>query len=83
MPEIKKVTIYSTPTCPFCKMAKAFLKENNVSFEDKNVADDESAREEMMKKTHQLGVPVLDIDGKIIVGFDKQAISETLGLKKK
>ncbi|MBD3313242.1 NrdH-redoxin [Candidatus Woesearchaeota archaeon] len=76
----KKVLVYSTPTCPFCKMAKEFLKENNIEFEDKNVADDEDAKNEMMDKSGQMGVPVLDIKGKIIVGFDKNEISEALGI---
>ena len=79
----KKVIVYSTPTCPFCKMAKEFLKENNVDFEDKNVAEDEDAKKEMIDKSDQMGVPVLDINGKIIVGFDKNEILEALGLSEK
>ena len=75
MPE---VTIYSTPTCPWCHMAKEFLKEKKIAFKDVNVAADRKAAEEMVKKSGQMGVPVIDIDGKIIVGFDKNAIKEAL-----
>ncbi len=75
-----KVTIYSTPTCPWCHKAKEFLKANNIKFEDKNVAEDEAARNEMQEKSGQLGVPVLDIDGNIIIGFDQEAIKKALNL---
>ena len=74
------VKVYSTPTCPYCKTVKAFLTENKVSYEDINVADDQDAAKEMTDKSGQMGVPVLDIDGKIIVGFDKKAIKEALKL---
>ena len=73
-----KVTIYSTPTCIYCKMAKEFLNANNISFTDHDVASDEKAREEMIQKTGQLGVPVIDIDGSIMVGFDKGKMKELL-----
>lgn len=76
-----KVTVYSTPTCVFCKMAKAYFAEHNVQFEDKNVMTDIPAQEEMIKKSGQLGVPVIDIDGKIIVGFDKAKIASLLNIK--
>ena len=76
-----KTTVYSTEACPWCKVAKDFLKENNIEFEAKNVADDEAARGELMQKSGQLGVPVLDIDGAIIVGFDKKAISKALNIQ--
>lgn len=62
-------------------MAKDFFKENNVVFTDFNVAEDKKAREEMIKKTSQMGVPVIDIDGEIIIGFDKPKISEVLGIE--
>lgn len=75
-----KTIVYSTDTCPWCTVAKDFLKENNVEFEVKNVAEDEVAKDELMQKTGQLSVPVLDIDGKIIVGFDKEAITKALSL---
>jgi len=75
-----KTTIYSTQACPWCTVAKDFLKENNIEFEAKDVAEDEAARAELMQKSGQLGVPMLDIDGTIIVGFDKEAISKALDI---
>ena len=75
-----KVIVYTTPTCPYCVRAKQFLKENNILFENIDVSIDEKAAEEMVEKSGQMGVPVLDIDGKIIVGFDKEQIRESLGL---
>lgn len=77
-----KVTIYTTPSCVYCKMTKAFFKENNVVYEEKDVSTDAAARDEMIAKSNQMGVPVIDIDGKIIVGFDKNRISELVGIKK-
>ena len=76
-----KVTVYSTPTCPYCKIAKEFLKQNNIEFKDIDVAADKAAADDMVKKSGQMGVPVLDIDGTIIVGADKPAIKKALGLK--
>jgi len=75
-----KVTVYSTPVCPWCHKAKDFLKENNIEFEDKDVSSDEAAKNEMTEKSGQMGVPVLDIDGTIIVGFDVEAIKKALNL---
>ena len=72
---------YSTPTCVYCKMAKEFFKNNNVSYEEFNVAEDGKAREDMFNKSHQMGVPVIDINNQIVVGFDKKAIVTMLGLK--
>jgi len=76
----KKVRIYSTPTCPFCIRAKQYLKDNNIAFEDIDVSANQQAAEEMVAKSGQMGVPVLDINGDIIVGFDKEKIKEALGL---
>ncbi len=76
----KKVKIYSTPTCPFCMMSKKFLKENNIDFEDIDVSTDQAKAQEMVQKSGQMAVPVIDIDGEIIVGFDKEKIRKTLGL---
>jgi len=76
-----KVKIYSTPTCPYCKMAKQYLTENNVEFEDVDVSSNQTAAQEMISKSGQMGVPVLDIDGQIIVGFDKGKIKQLLGIK--
>lgn len=72
------VKVYSTKTCPWCHKAKAFLKEKGIKFEDIDVATDQKAAKEMIKKSGQMGVPVIDIDGKIIVGFDQAAIEKAL-----
>ena len=72
------VTIYTTPTCVYCKMTKEFFKEHNVQYTEKDVAGDAVAREEMVKKSGQMGVPVIDIDGELIIGFDKERLSELL-----
>ncbi|MCM8801289.1 MAG: glutaredoxin family protein [Candidatus Omnitrophica bacterium] len=76
----KRVKIYSTPTCPWCQRTKQFLKENNIEFEDFDVSSNQEAAEEMIRISGQMGVPVLDIDGEIVVGFDKERIKELLGL---
>ncbi|OGY63352.1 MAG: NrdH-redoxin [Candidatus Harrisonbacteria bacterium RIFCSPLOWO2_02_FULL_41_11] len=78
MPE---VIIYSTPTCVYCKMAKEFFKKNNVRYAEHNVAEDDAAREEMVNKSHQLGVPVIDINGEIHVGFNRSELEKALGLR--
>lgn len=75
------VKIYSTPTCPFCHKAKAFLKEHNVKFVDVNVAEDDKARDEMVEKSGQMGVPVIEIDGEFIIGFDEQVLRQKLQIK--
>ncbi len=75
-----KVTIYTTPVCVYCKMAKEFFKSHNITYEEKDVAADEKARDEMVHKSGQLNVPVIDINGKIIVGFDEAQISDLLGI---
>ncbi len=76
-----KVTVYSTSACPWCHKAKDFLKENNIEFEDKNVAEDEAAKKEMIEKSGQMGVPVIVIGGHDpIVGFDVEAIKKALKL---
>lgn len=72
------VIVYSTPTCPFCHKAKDYLTEKGVSFEDVNVATDQARQQEMVEKSGQLGVPVLDIDGTIIVGFNPAQIDQAL-----
>ncbi|HOX09504.1 MAG TPA: glutaredoxin domain-containing protein [Candidatus Omnitrophota bacterium] len=77
---MKNVKVYSTPTCPYCIKVKQYLKDNNVAFEDINVAADQAKGEEMVQKSGQMGVPVLDIEGKIIVGFDRDEIKKELGI---
>ena len=76
----KSVMIYSTPACPFCIRAKQFLKENNIAYDDIDVSSNQIKAQEMMSKSGQMGVPVLDIEGEIIVGFDKTKIREALGI---
>ena len=73
-----KVKVYSTKTCPWCHKTKEFLTEKGVKFEDIDVGADQKAASEMVEKSGQMGVPVTDIDGKIIVGFDKEAIEKAL-----
>ncbi len=72
------VTIYSTPTCVYCKMAKDFFTKNGIAYTEHNVASDLKAREEMFAKSHQMGVPVIDVDGQILVGFDKKTLEDLL-----
>jgi len=76
----KQVKVYSTPTCPWCMRTKQFLRENNINFQDIDVSSNQAAAEEMVQKSGQMGVPVLDIDGQIIVGFDKEKIKQSLGI---
>lgn len=75
------VIIYSTPSCVYCKSAKEFFKEHNVAYTEKDVAADEQARAEMVKKAGQLAVPVIDVDGEVIIGFDKGRLSKLLAIK--
>jgi glutaredoxin-like YruB-family protein len=76
----KHVKIYSTPSCPWCIRTKQFLKDNNITFEDVDVSINQQAAEEMVKKSGQMGVPVLDIEGEIIIGFDRERIKTVLGI---
>ena len=78
---MKSVTIYSTPTCVYCNMAKSFFKTNGVDFSDYDVSTDLEKRKEMIDKTGQMGVPVIDIGGEIVVGFDEAKLRSTLGIK--
>ncbi|MFA5840138.1 MAG: glutaredoxin domain-containing protein [Candidatus Margulisiibacteriota bacterium] len=77
MPTVK---VYSTATCPYCVMAKRYLEENQIAFEDIDVSASQSAAQEMIKKSGQMGVPVIEIDGKIFVGFDRAGMKAALGL---
>ena len=77
------VIIYSTPTCVYCKMAKDFFQKNGIAYTEHNVAADAQAREDMFNKSRQMGVPVIDVDGTIIVGFNQGALEGALGLDKK
>lgn len=77
-----QVKVYSTPMCPMCQIAKDFLKTNNIAFKEIDVSQDEKLAQEMILKSGQTGVPVIDIDGKIVTGFNKPLIEEFLGLNK-
>ena len=72
------VIIYTTPICVFCKMTKQFFRDNDVEFTEIDVAKDEVAREKMFESSGQMGVPVIDIDGKIVVGFNRPKLAELL-----
>ena len=75
------VVIYTTPTCVYCKMAKDFFEKNGVPYTEYDVFADLARRKEMLKKSHQLGVPVIDIEGEIFVGFNRAELGKTLGIK--
>ncbi len=75
---MSKVTIYSTPTCVYCRMAKDFFAKNNITYEEHDVVADQKAREEMFAKSHQMGVPVIEVDGQVVVGFDKKTLEDLL-----
>ena len=78
--QTKTVSIYSTQTCHFCQMAKEFFKENNIAYTEYNVGQDMERRSEMIKKSGQMGVPVITIGNDLVVGFNKPKIAELLGL---
>lgn len=76
-----KITIYTTPICVYCKLAKAFFKEHNLAYEEHDVSTDEAARDQMIAKSGQMGVPVIEIDGQIATGFDKPGLMNILNIK--
>ncbi|MFZ3020083.1 MAG: glutaredoxin family protein [Minisyncoccia bacterium] len=73
-----KVIVYSTPTCPYCAYAKDFFKQHSIAFEDVDVTKDMSKAQEMIEKSGQMGVPVIDIDGNILVGFQPEEFERLL-----
>lgn len=77
---MKDVKIYSTPTCHFCHMAKEFFDEKGVKYTDYNVLVDLEKRQEMFDKTGQMGVPVIEISGQVVIGFDEAQVSSLLGI---
>ena len=79
--KLPQVTVYSTPTCSWCNTLKAYLRKNNIRFRDIDVSKDQKAAEAMVKRSGQQGVPQTDIDGQIIVGFDKARINQLLNIK--
>jgi glutaredoxin-like YruB-family protein len=76
-----KVVVFSTPTCSFCNQAKRYFKEKNIRFVDVDVSKDQSGARDMMRRTGQMGVPVILINNKAIVGFDKPKINQILNIK--
>lgn len=77
---MKNVTIYSTPTCHYCAMAKDYFKANNVGYTAYDVSADADKRKEMMDKSGQLGVPVILIDNEVVIGFNKPKLARLLGI---
>ena len=75
-----KVIVYSTPTCPWCIKVKEFLKANNIKYTNIDVSSNDKAAKEMINKSSQKGVPVIDIDGKILIGSDEVKLKEALNL---
>ena len=78
--KLPRVIVFSTPTCTYCNMAKKYFRQNKVRFRDVDVSRDQAAARDMVRRSGQMGVPVIDIGGKIIVGFDKPKINQLLGL---
>jgi glutaredoxin 3 len=76
----KIVKVYSTPTCPWCRKIKQFLDEHNIKYLDLNVAEDKTAREEMINTTHQMAVPTTSIDGEFVIGYNEKSLKEKLGI---
>ena len=74
------VKLYTTPTCVYCRLAKDFFKQNNIDYSEVDVAKDRNAAMEMIDKSGQMGVPVIEVDSKIIIGFDKPALKRALEL---
>ena len=76
----KNVSIYSTPTCHFCHLAMDFFNEHGIAYTEYDVAADIKKRKEMVDKSGQMGVPVIDVDGKIMVGFNEDSLAKALGI---
>ena len=75
------VKVYTTPACPYCFTLMEFLKEYNIKFEEIDVSQDEKARDEIIERSGQMGVPIVEINGEIVVGFDKEKITKLLKIK--
>ncbi len=76
-----KVKVFSTSMCPYCVTLKEFLKEHNIEFEDIDVSQNKTALDEMVEKSGQMGVPVIEIDGQVVIGFDREKIIQLLKIK--
>ena len=72
------ITIYTTPSCVYCKVAKEYFRKNNLEYKEINVVADETAQQEMIKKSGQMGVPVIEVNGKIIIGFNQREFEKAL-----
>lgn len=77
------ILVYTTKTCPYCKLVKEYLQERGIAFTEIDVAENPASANEMVKKSGQMGVPVIDVDGMIIVGWNKSALEEALAKKVK
>jgi len=75
-----RVIVFSTPTCSYCNMAKVYFRRNKIKFRDVDVSKDASAARDLQRRSGQMGVPVIDINGRLIVGFDKPKINKMLGI---
>ncbi|OHA48132.1 MAG: NrdH-redoxin [Candidatus Terrybacteria bacterium RIFCSPHIGHO2_01_FULL_48_17] len=75
-----KVTLYTTPTCVYCRLAKQFFQDHNVEYTEYDVTRNEAARDDLIEKSGQLGVPVIDIDGNIVIGFNKEKLVQLLNI---
>ena len=75
------ITIFSTPTCGYCNMAKQYLHSHHICFRDVDVSQDQTAARDLVRRSGQMGVPVIDINGKLVIGFDKPKINDLLGIK--
>jgi glutaredoxin-like YruB-family protein len=75
------IKLYTTPICPYCVTLKQYFKEHNIEFEEIDVSQNEKLKDEIIEKTGQLGVPIIDINGELITGFDKEKISKLLGIE--
>ena len=75
-----RVIVFSTPSCSFCNMAKKYFREKGIKFKDVDVSRDQTAARDMVRRSGQSGVPVIDIGGKVIVGFDRPKINKLLGI---
>ncbi|MFN3706005.1 MAG: glutaredoxin family protein [Thermoflexales bacterium] len=76
-----KVVIFTTPTCAFCNAAKHYFRQKGIRFTDVDVSKDPAAARDMVRRSGQTGVPVIDIGGRIVVGFDKARINQLLGIQ--
>ncbi|MGM0366140.1 MAG: glutaredoxin family protein [Actinomycetota bacterium] len=75
---MEKIIVYSTPACPYCRMVKDYLKEKHINFEDVDISSDRQKLDQMVKKSGQMGIPVIDFGKKIIVGFEKEEIDSAI-----